>query len=45
VKPLQLEELAVRPDHQIGLTDIPEIDAIPRDAVIGKFTRPPQTRV
>jgi len=35
-----LEALARKPDRQIDLSDIPEINTIPPDAVIGKFYRP-----
>jgi uncharacterized protein (DUF4415 family) len=41
----ELQKLAVRPDHEIDLTDIPEIREIPSDAVIGKFYRPKKTTV
>jgi uncharacterized protein (DUF4415 family) len=41
----QLRKLAARPDREIDLTDIPEIRAIPSDAVIGKFYRPKKTVV
>ena len=36
----ELEELAAKPDREIDLTDIPEIQEIPSDAVIGRFYRP-----
>jgi uncharacterized protein (DUF4415 family) len=36
----QIRKLAARPDREIDLSDIPEIRAIPPDAVIGKFYRP-----
>ncbi|HTS76172.1 MAG TPA: BrnA antitoxin family protein [Bryobacteraceae bacterium] len=35
-----MEALARKPDRQIDLSDIPEINTIPPDAVIGKFYRP-----
>ena len=41
----ELQKLAARPDHEIDLTDIPEIQEIPSDAVIGKFYRPKKTSV
>jgi uncharacterized protein (DUF4415 family) len=41
----ELQKLAARPDHEIDLTDIPEIREIPSDAVIGKFYRPKKTTV
>ena len=41
----RLEELAMRPDHEIDFSDIPEIREIPSDAVIGKFYRPKKTSV
>jgi uncharacterized protein (DUF4415 family) len=44
-KRLKLQMLAARPDREIDLTDIPEIQAIPSDAVIGKFYRPKKTTV
>jgi uncharacterized protein (DUF4415 family) len=34
------QNLAARPDREIDLTDIPEIQKIPSDAIIGKFYRP-----
>jgi len=40
-----LQKLAARPDREIDLTDIPEIQTIPSDAVIGKFYRPKKTTV
>jgi uncharacterized protein (DUF4415 family) len=40
-----LQKLAARPDREIDLTDIPEIQRIPSDAVIGKFYRPKKTTV
>ena len=36
----KLEKLAVRPNREIELSDIPEIREIPSDYVIGKFYRP-----
>jgi uncharacterized protein (DUF4415 family) len=44
-KRLKLQMLAARPDREIDLTDIPEIQAIPSDAVIGKFYRPKKSTV
>ena len=41
----ELKRLAARPDHDIDLTDIPEIQEIPSDAVIGRFYRPKKTTV
>ena len=41
----ELQKLAARPDREIDLTDIPEIQEIPSDAVIGKFYRPKKTTV
>jgi uncharacterized protein (DUF4415 family) len=41
----QLVRLAARPDREIDLSDIPEIRAIPSDAVIAKFYRPKKTSV
>jgi uncharacterized protein (DUF4415 family) len=41
----ELLKLAARPDRKIDLTDIPEIEAIPSDAVIGRFYRPKKTTV
>ncbi len=35
----ELKALANRPDEEIDLSDIPEIQEIPSDAVIGKFYR------
>jgi uncharacterized protein (DUF4415 family) len=35
----KLERLAARPDREIDLSDIPEIQEMPSDAVIGKFYR------
>lgn len=40
-----LEKLARRPDSEIDLSDIPEIQRIPPDAVIGRFYRPRKTSV
>jgi hypothetical protein len=36
----ELQRLAARPDREIDLTDIPEVQPIPPDAAIGKFYRP-----
>ena len=41
----ELQKLAARPDREIDLTDIPEVQEIPSDAVIGKFYRPKKTTV
>jgi uncharacterized protein (DUF4415 family) len=41
----ELQMLATRPDREIDLTDIPEIQEIPSDAVIGRFYRPKKTTV
>jgi uncharacterized protein (DUF4415 family) len=41
----ELQMLAAKPDREIDLTDIPEIQEIPSDAVIGKFYRPKKTTV
>jgi uncharacterized protein (DUF4415 family) len=41
----ELQKLAAKPDHEIDLTDIPEIREIPRDAVIGRFYRPKKSTV
>ena len=41
----ELQKLAARPDREIDLTDIPEIEEIPSDAVIGRFYRPKKTIV
>src|ERR1035438_8824243 len=41
----ELQRLAARPDREIDLTDIPEIQEIPSDAVIGRFYRPKKTTV
>ena len=41
----ELQKLAARPDREIDLTDIPEIQNIPSDAVIGRFYRPKKTIV
>jgi uncharacterized protein (DUF4415 family) len=40
-----LQKLARRPDSEIDLSDIPEIQRIPTDAVIGRFYRPRKTSV
>jgi uncharacterized protein (DUF4415 family) len=36
----KLKKLAARPDREIDFSDIPEIQELPSDAVIGKFYRP-----
>jgi uncharacterized protein (DUF4415 family) len=41
----ELQRLAARPDRSIDLSDVPEIQQIPSDAVIGKFYRPKKTTV
>jgi uncharacterized protein (DUF4415 family) len=41
----ELQKLASKPDQEIDLTDIPEIQDIPPDAVIGKFYRPKKITV
>ena len=41
----ELQKLAVKPDREIDLTDIPEIQKIPSDAIIGKFYRPKKSTV
>jgi len=41
----ELQKLAARPDREIDLTDIPEIQEIPSDAIIGRFYRPKKTIV
>jgi len=41
----ELRSLAAMPDREIDLSDIPEIQRIPPDAVIGKFYRPKKTSV
>ncbi len=41
----ELQKLASKPDQEIDLTDIPEIQEIPSDAVIGKFYRPKKITV
>jgi len=41
----ELLRLAAKPDCEIDLTDIPEIQKIPSDAVIGRFYRPKKTTV
>jgi hypothetical protein len=35
-----LQKLAARPDHEIDLTDRPEIREIPAHAAIGRFYQP-----
>lgn len=44
-KRASLRRLAQRPDHEIDLSDIPEIRQFPSDAVIGKFYRPKKQSV
>ena len=44
-KKSELRRLAVRPDREIDLSDIPEIQELPSDAVIGKFYRPKKESV
>lgn len=41
----ELQKLASKLDQEIDLTDIPEIQEIPPDAVIGKFYRPKKITV
>jgi len=41
----QLKRLAARPDREIDLSDIPEIQKLPPDAIIGKFYRPRKASV
>lgn len=41
----QLRGLAHRPASEIDFSDIPEIQKIPSDAVIGRFYRPKKTSV
>jgi uncharacterized protein (DUF4415 family) len=41
----RLKRLAARPDREIDLSDIPEIQELPPDAVIGKFYRPRKASV
>lgn len=41
----KLKKLAAKPDCEIDLSDIPEIQEIPSDAVIGRFYRPRKTPV
>src|SRR5215813_6055105 len=41
----QLEKLAAKPAQEIDLSDIPEIQRIPSDAVIGRFYRPKKTAI
>jgi uncharacterized protein (DUF4415 family) len=36
----KLKRLAARPDREIDLSDIPEIQELPSDAVIGRFYKP-----
>jgi uncharacterized protein (DUF4415 family) len=41
----ELQKLSTKPDREIDLTDIPEIRAIPPDAVIGRFYRPKKSTI
>ena len=41
----QITKLAALPDREIDLSDIPEIQEIPPDAVIGRFYRPKKASV
>ena len=41
----ELEALAAMPDSEIDTSDIPEIRALPSDAVVGRFYRPKKTTV
>jgi uncharacterized protein (DUF4415 family) len=41
----ELQKLAARPDSEIDISDIPEIQEFPSDAVIGKFYRPQKTSI
>ena len=41
----KLKKLAARPDREIDLSDIPEVQELPSDAVIGKFYRPKKASV
>jgi uncharacterized protein (DUF4415 family) len=41
----ELKALAKKPDEEIDLSDIPEIQQIPADALIGRFYRPRKTSV
>ena len=41
----QLKRLAARPDREIDLSGIPEIQKLPPDAIIGKFYRPRKASV
>jgi uncharacterized protein (DUF4415 family) len=45
LKKTELRRLAARPDGEIDLSDIPEIQELPSDAVIGKFYRPKKESV
>ena len=40
-----LQNHASRPDSEIDLSDIPQIQEIPSDAIIGRFYRPRKTSV
>jgi uncharacterized protein (DUF4415 family) len=41
----KLQELAGRPDCEIDLSDIPEIQEVPSDAIIARFYCPKKTTV
>jgi uncharacterized protein (DUF4415 family) len=41
----RLKKLAARPDREIDLSDILEVNQLPSDAVIGKFYRPKKASV
>jgi len=41
----ELQKLAAKADREIDLSDIPEIQQIPSDAVIGRFYRPKKASV
>jgi uncharacterized protein (DUF4415 family) len=41
----KLKRLATRPEREIDLSDIPEIQELPTDAVIGKFYKPKKASV
>ena len=40
-----LRKVAAKPDSEINFSDIPEIEELPSDYVIGKFYRPKKTSV
>jgi len=40
-----LKRLADHPDREIDLSDIPEIQELPSDAVIGKFYKPKKASI